>query len=93
VPVIRSWFIEACRSTEYSDAVVDLLEAGVMEAHVRLAQRGDVSVLVALMTEFYREAAYSLSPEPASRAFEAVLFQESGQVLLSQAFGPAIHER
>jgi GNAT superfamily N-acetyltransferase len=40
---------------------------------VRIAQRDDVPALVALMTEFYDEAGYSLAPEPAARAFLALL--------------------
>jgi GNAT superfamily N-acetyltransferase len=45
----------------------------LLEAPVRIARRDDVPALVALMTEFYGEAGYPLSPEPATRAFRALL--------------------
>ena len=45
----------------------------MLEASVRIARRDDVPTLVALMTEFYDEAGYSLPPEPATRAFLALL--------------------
>jgi GNAT superfamily N-acetyltransferase len=45
----------------------------LLEASVRIARRDDVRALVALMTEFYGEAGYSLAPEPATRAFTTLL--------------------
>ncbi len=60
----------------------------MLEACVRIAQRDDVPSLVALMTEFYREAGYPLAPEPAARAFEALLDDPGlGRVWLVESGG------
>lgn len=63
----------------------------MVEAHVRLAEHGDVPTLVALMTEFYSEAGYSLSPEQASQAFDALLDDPRlGRVWLVESGGSPV---
>lgn len=62
-----------------------------MSLTIRPATDADIHALVALMTDFYGEAGFTLSPAPPTRAFEALLASPSlGAVWIAEEDGLAI---
>ena len=58
---------------------------------VRSARTADVPALVSLMQAFYAEADFPLAPEPAARAFTALLADERlGAIWLAEEGGEAV---
>jgi ribosomal protein S18 acetylase RimI-like enzyme len=62
-----------------------------MTLEIRAADESDVPALVTLMAAFYAESEYPLPPEPAARAFRALLADpQLGGVWLAESDGVAV---